>query len=245
MQAALSNQQTGVQAGIGQGSVGSQGVTSMTNLGQAQQSDPLFAASALGKIIGGINTPTTVSNTTQLSPLNQIGSIASALGGSISGSDALLKQLGLGGLSQFFGKTNAAGATPINTAAGTMVNGILKGYGSSVTGTGIGGGPGLGQVLGTDGKVYNDPSYGAGSNPNNNVTPEPPPPGAVDQNGNPNPGWAQDQSGSWYQTGGGTVDTGGGTVDTGGGTVDTGGGTVDTGGGTVDTGYDPYADSGF
>jgi hypothetical protein len=105
MQAALQNQQTGVQAATGQGQVGSQGVTSMTNLGQAQQSDPLFAASALGKIIGGINAPTTVSNTTQLSPLNQIGSIASALGGSISGTDKLLKQMGVeGGLSQYLKK---------------------------------------------------------------------------------------------------------------------------------------------
>jgi hypothetical protein len=236
MQAALQNQQTGVQAGTAQGQVGSQGVTSMTNLGQAQQSDPMFAASALGKIVGGINAPTTTKNETQLSPLNQIGSVASALGGSISGTDKLLQQLGLGGLSQFFGKTNAAGATPIDTATGTRVNGVLKSYGSPVTGTGIGGGPGLGQVLGKDGNVYKDPSYGAGSNPNNNVTPEPPPPGAVDQNGNPNPGWAQDQSGSWYQTGGGNVDTGGGNVDTGGGNVDTGDGTVDTGGGNVDTG---------
>jgi hypothetical protein len=102
MQAALQNQQTGVQAATGQGQVGSQGVTSMTNLGQAQQSDPLFAASALGKIVGGINAPTTTKNETQLSPLNQIGSIASALGGSVSGTDKLLKQMGIqGGLSQF------------------------------------------------------------------------------------------------------------------------------------------------
>jgi hypothetical protein len=102
MQAALQNQQTGVSAATGQGQVGSQGVTSMTNLGQAQQSDPLFAASALGKIVGGINAPTTTKNETQLSPLNQIGSIASALGGSISGTDKLLKQMGIpGGLSQY------------------------------------------------------------------------------------------------------------------------------------------------
>ena len=93
MQAALQNQQTGVQAGSAMGNVGSQGITSMTNLGQAQQADPLLAASALGKIVGGINAPTTVTNATQLSPLNQIGSIASALGGSVTGTDTLLKQL--------------------------------------------------------------------------------------------------------------------------------------------------------
>lgn len=93
MQAALQNQQTGATAASGLGQVGSQGVTAMTNLGQAQQSDPLLAASALGKIIGGINAPTTTTNQTQLSPLNQIGSIASALGGSISGTNKLLGEL--------------------------------------------------------------------------------------------------------------------------------------------------------
>jgi hypothetical protein len=130
MQAALQNQQTGVQAATGQGQVGSQGVTSMTNLGQAQQSDPLFAASALGKIVGGINAPTTVSNTTQLSPLNQIGSIASALGGSISGTDKLLKEL-----FPAVGKPGEAGYKP---AAG--LSAIYKGLFSGGGGGGGGGG---------------------------------------------------------------------------------------------------------
>jgi hypothetical protein len=112
MQAALQNQQTGVQAATGQGQVGSQGVTSMTNLGQAQQSDPLFAASALGKIVGGINAPTTTKNETQLSPLNQIGSIASALGGSISGTNKLLTDLGIkGGLPGYLKSIGIGGGT--------------------------------------------------------------------------------------------------------------------------------------
>jgi hypothetical protein len=78
MQAALQNQQTGVQASTGLGNVGQQGTQAMTTLGQAQQSDPFTAAANYGKIVGGITAPTTVSNTTQLSPLNQIGSLASA-----------------------------------------------------------------------------------------------------------------------------------------------------------------------
>jgi len=78
MQAALQNQQTGVNAATGQGSVGAQGTTAMTTLGQAQQSDPFTAAANYGKIVGGITSPTTVENTTQLSPLNTIGSLASA-----------------------------------------------------------------------------------------------------------------------------------------------------------------------
>jgi len=120
MQAALQNQQTGVQAGSAMGNVGSQGITSMTNLGQAQQSDPLLAASALGKIVGGINAPTTVTNATQLSPLNQIGSIASALGGSVAGTNTLLKNLGIqGGLSGFLKGTGISGGlTPAQNPGG-------------------------------------------------------------------------------------------------------------------------------
>ena len=81
MDAALKNQATGVNAATGMGSVGSQGTTAMTTLGQAQQSDPFTAAANYGKIVGGITAPTTVQNTTQLSPLNTIGSLASAGGG--------------------------------------------------------------------------------------------------------------------------------------------------------------------
>jgi hypothetical protein len=78
MQAALQNQATGVNAATGLGSVGTQGTTAMTTLGQAQQSDPFTAAANYGKIVGGITAPTTVENTTQLSPLNTIGSLISA-----------------------------------------------------------------------------------------------------------------------------------------------------------------------
>jgi hypothetical protein len=101
MNAALQAQGVGAQAAGALGQVGSQGVQSMTSLVQAQQSDPFFASSALGKILGGMQIPTTTKNVTNLSPLNQIGSIVSALGGSISGTDKMLKDLGLGGLSKY------------------------------------------------------------------------------------------------------------------------------------------------
>jgi hypothetical protein len=81
MQAALQNQQTGVSAATGLGNVGQQGTNVMTTLGQAQQSDPFTAAANYGKIVGGIQAPTTTSNRTQLSPLNTIGSLANAGGG--------------------------------------------------------------------------------------------------------------------------------------------------------------------
>lgn len=96
MQAALQNQQTGVSAGTGLGNVGAQGTQAMTTLGQAQQSDPFTAAANLGKIVGGITAPTTVKNTTQLSPLNIIGSLSSAGSGVL---DTLFgKSKGTGGL---------------------------------------------------------------------------------------------------------------------------------------------------
>jgi len=118
MNAALQAQGVGAQAAGALGQVGTQGVTSMTNLGQAQQSDPFFASSALGKILGGMQIPTTTKNVTNLSPLNQIGSIVSAMGGSISGTDKLLKDLGLGGLSKYISGAGAGSYAGSGLGAG-------------------------------------------------------------------------------------------------------------------------------
>jgi len=74
----------------------------MMDVGAAERSDPYFDPSAAAKIIGGLNTSTTTSNVTNLSPLNQIGSILSAAGGSVAGADKFLKSMGIkGGLSEF------------------------------------------------------------------------------------------------------------------------------------------------
>lgn len=118
MNAALQAQGVGAQAAGALGQVGSQGVQSMTSLGQAQQSDPFFASSALGKILGGMQIPTTTKNVTNLSPLNQIGSIVSAMGGSISGTDKLLKDLGLGGLSKYISGAGAGSYAGSGLGAG-------------------------------------------------------------------------------------------------------------------------------
>jgi len=99
MQAALQNQQTGVSAATGLGNVGKEGTAAMTTLGQAQQSDPFTAAANYGKIVGGIQAPTTTANRTQLSPLNTLGSLTTA--GS-AGYDAINRALssygGIGGV---------------------------------------------------------------------------------------------------------------------------------------------------
>jgi hypothetical protein len=71
----------------------------MTTLGQAQQSDPFTAAANYGKIVGGIQAPTTVSNRTQLSPLNTLGSLATAGSTGYSAIDQALKKYGgIGGV---------------------------------------------------------------------------------------------------------------------------------------------------
>jgi len=81
MQAALSNQQTGVQAGIGAGNVAQQGINNALTVGQYQQASPFTNVSNYGKVLGGIQAPTTVNNQTQLSPLNQVAGLVTALGG--------------------------------------------------------------------------------------------------------------------------------------------------------------------
>jgi len=95
-QAALTNQATGVNAAQGVGNVAQQGINNLLTTGQYQQAAPFTNASNYGKVLGGIQAPTSVSNQTQLSPLNQMMGMVSALGGS-SGTGGLLGSLGVTG----------------------------------------------------------------------------------------------------------------------------------------------------
>ncbi len=113
MQAALQNQATGVNAATGLGSVGSQGTQSMTALGQAQQSDPFTASSNLGKVVGGIKAPTTVTNATQLSPLQQIAALVSALPGTEAGVNKIFDTLGIGDLKSLIGRITSGSSSPV------------------------------------------------------------------------------------------------------------------------------------
>jgi hypothetical protein len=99
-QAAINNQQTGVQAGIGAGNVAQQGINNLLTTGQYQQASPFTNVSNYGKVIGGITAPTTVSNQTQLSPLNQIGGLATL------GNGVLGQLFGSGGNKGLFGSTS-------------------------------------------------------------------------------------------------------------------------------------------
>jgi len=202
MQAALQNQQTGVAAATGQGNVGAAGVNAMTSLGQAEQSDPLFATSAVGKIIGGINAPTTTKNETQLSPLNQIGSIASALGGSISGTDKLLKEL--------FPAVGKPGEPGYKPAGG--LSSIFKGLGSSSIGSGLNLGKGTYSLADGGNMVIGDDGSKQINNADGTYQ-------IFDKDGNEISSGRNDQYGDTDTDlgGGGDVDTGGSDVDTGGG----------------------------
>jgi hypothetical protein len=85
MQSALQNQATGVQAGSAAGNVAQQNINNLLTTGQYQQAAPYINAANLGNILAGVQPGTTVSNTTQLSPLNQVMGLATALGGTSTG----------------------------------------------------------------------------------------------------------------------------------------------------------------
>jgi hypothetical protein len=107
-QAALQNQATGVNAAQGVGNVEQQEINNLLNVGQYEQASPFTNVSNYGKILGGIQAPTTVENQTQLSPLNQAGSILSILQGP-TGSGGLLDAIGIdGGLGGLLSNTGDA-----------------------------------------------------------------------------------------------------------------------------------------
>lgn len=93
MQAALTNQATGVNAAQGVGNIEQQEIKNLLDVGQYEQAAPFTNVSNYGKVVGGIQAPTTVENQTQLSPLNQIGGILAAIG-SGSGDRGILSSVG-------------------------------------------------------------------------------------------------------------------------------------------------------
>ena len=108
-QAALTNQATGVNAASAAGNVGQQNINNLLTTGQYQQAAPFTNVSNYGKVLGGIQAPTTVENQTQLSPLNQYAGLYSLIAGNGSANSGLanniLGQLGVqGGLSGLLGQ---------------------------------------------------------------------------------------------------------------------------------------------
>lgn len=131
-QAALTNQATGVNAAQGVGNVEQQELNNLLTVGQYQQASPFTNVSNYGKVLGGIQAPTTVSNQTQLSPLNQVGGLIAALGGTGSGT-GILNSLGVGGLTGLF---NSVG----NYFSGNTVSDATQAARDASGTSGIGGG---------------------------------------------------------------------------------------------------------
>ena len=185
MTAALQNQNAGVAAGTGLGSIGAQGTTAGLNAGAAQMNAPFTSLGNYANLVNAINVPGTVSQQNQMGGLSTLGALSKAP----SAAGNLLGSLGINA-SSFGGLGNA------------IKKGLGLGSGAAVAGTGTGGGPGLGQIRGVDGKIYEDPTYGAGATGPAPVN-QPAPPEALNPDGsyNPDSGWTQDQDGSWYNIG--------------------------------------------
>jgi hypothetical protein len=96
MQSALQNQQTGVSAGAGLGNIGNQLVQSGLNTATYQQNLPYADYINQAKILQNLKPDETKVEQKQLSPVSQIGALASALGGSGPVSN-LLSSLGVSG----------------------------------------------------------------------------------------------------------------------------------------------------
>lgn len=110
MQAALQNQQTGVQGAAQLGNVTQQGINAAMNVGQAQQNAPFTNVGNLASLLGTIQAPATVSSQKQLSPLGQITSIGNAVLGGARGLEA-------------FGKTTLGGNIMNKLGLGSLVGG--------------------------------------------------------------------------------------------------------------------------
>lgn len=134
-QAALQNQATGVNAASNAGNVAQQGINNALTVGQYQQASPFTNVSNYGKVIGGVQAPTTVSNQTQLSPLNQIAGVAS-LGSGVM--DQLFGTSGSGNKTLANGQPNPAYIAPKSGLVGTggirqIISGLGGGVGSGLS----------------------------------------------------------------------------------------------------------------
>ena len=116
MQAALQNQQTGVQGAAQLGNVTQQGINAAMNVGKEQQNAPFTNVGNLASLLGTIQAPATVSSQKQLAPLGQITSIGNALLGGARGLEAFGKTAAgqsimrsLPGLSSIMGGSSGSG----------------------------------------------------------------------------------------------------------------------------------------
>ena len=165
MQAALQNQSTGVNAAQQAGNLANQNITNQTSLGQLQQVDPTMRSATLAKILGGISAPQTITQSAQLSPLSQIGSISNLLG-STGAVNSLLNSLGVSGGITGLGKSIIGGLSGLNIGGGGGGNTAGGGiFGPTPGGGNIDGGgifgptPGGGNIDMGGGGIYVPPTF--------------------------------------------------------------------------------------
>lgn len=125
MQAALTSQQTGVNAATGLSGVGAQGTSSMMQTGQAQQAAPLTATADLAKILASVNAPASVTQSDQLSPLQQMTTLLSGVNTGVTGANSLLGSLF---------PTSGTGGTPLNI--GGLFSGLKNMFTTSTNDSG-------------------------------------------------------------------------------------------------------------
>jgi len=118
MQAALTSQQTGVNAATGLSNIGKEGTATEMQVGQAQQAAPLTATADLAKILASVNAPASVTQSDQLSPLQQMTTLLSGVNTGVTGANSLLGAL--------FPTAGAKG-TPLS------IGGLFSGLGSLFT----------------------------------------------------------------------------------------------------------------
>jgi len=122
MTAALQNQNAGVAAGTGLGSIGAQGTTAGLNTGAAQMNAPFAPLGNYANLINAINVPGTVSQQNQMSGVSTLGALSKVP----SAAGNLLNSVGLGGLG-----TNIMKALGLNSSIGS---------GATQSGSALGGG---------------------------------------------------------------------------------------------------------
>lgn len=111
MQAALQNQQTGVNAATGLGNVGNQAVTTETNLGKIQQADPMAQSGALAALMSNIKAPTTETQTANQSTIGNLGTLGTLWSGNGTAANPGIKGGVTGILDSIFGNSSS-GSTP-------------------------------------------------------------------------------------------------------------------------------------
>ena len=120
LQAALTNQQTGVSAATGLGNVGQQGINANMNVGQTQMNAPFNNLANYSNLISSMPVPTTTQSQVQYSPLGQIQAVGNAAQGGLNSlrslystqaGKSILDKLGIGTL--FSGISSGGGGTYI------------------------------------------------------------------------------------------------------------------------------------